>query len=115
VDRFQAIEAQKKIRAVRMTGRKMGARYSSAFILPNTNTAYQPEYLHLRGQIDQLRKSKMRVLCAFRELVGRYRTVLSPRRRNGKGKLIRLGSRFRHRNDSSVKIIWRACRHKVDS
>ena len=49
----------------------------------------------------------------------RYRlplgTELSPLRRNGKGKLMRLGSRFRHRNDSSVKIICRACRHKVDS
>ena len=64
-----------------------------------SNTAYQPEYLQLRGPMDQLRKSKMRVSCAFRELIGRYRTVLSPRRRNGKGKLIRLGSRFRHRNE----------------
>ena len=59
-----------------------------------------------------------RFVCVPRGIV-RYRVpltnVLSPRRRNGKGKLIRLGSRFGRRNDSSVEIIWRACRHNVDS
>ena len=42
-------------------------------------------------------------------------TELSFLQRNGKGKAIHLGARFCRRNVSSVKIIWRACRHKVDS
>jgi hypothetical protein len=37
--------------------------------------------------------------------------VLGSRRRNENGKLERLGSRLRRLNDSSVNIIWRACRH----
>ena len=33
------------------------------------------------------------------------------RRRNENGKVERIGARLRRRNDSSVNIIWRACRH----
>jgi hypothetical protein len=34
-------------------------------------------------------------------------------RLNENGKVERLGSRLRRRNDSSVNTIWRACRHRT--
>ena len=55
------------------------------------------------------------VSCAFREELGfgrRRGPSLAPTTK-WEGKLIRLGSRFGRRNDSSVEIIWRACRHNV--
>jgi hypothetical protein len=41
--------------------------------------------------------------------------ALGSRRRNENGKVERLGSRLRRRNDSSVNTICRACRHSMCS